>query len=244
MATVSKVEPLVDALRSRILAREFVGGRLPSFRQLGTEYNTTQETMNKVMQALQAEGVLISQGTKGVFVKPPRMRVPGLVASFYDDILKSYPEPFGEFLEKPQIIKADTALAQKMNLPKGTKILQRKRKQGADGIPFRFVEESFSMNYINDEMLEEIHNNPHYNIMLAIKDIFQVNMKRTHEELIARLPNKEEQQRLHIVRSNPVIDTEMTHYLDDDKTIIAYNRKVLNANLFLFTYDYSVEKMI
>ena len=68
MSVTVKVDSLVDTLRARIQSGEFGDEKLPSFRELAEEYNTTQETMNKTIQALQAEGQLISRGTKGVFV--------------------------------------------------------------------------------------------------------------------------------------------------------------------------------
>jgi DNA-binding GntR family transcriptional regulator len=83
MSTRSKVEKFIDALRNRILSGEFGNtGRLPSFRTLATEYNTTQETMNKTMQALQAEGLITSLGAKGVFANTPSTRLLGFTPNF------------------------------------------------------------------------------------------------------------------------------------------------------------------
>jgi DNA-binding GntR family transcriptional regulator len=241
MATVSKVEPLVDALRTRILAGEFDAGRLPSFRTLGAEYNTTQETMNKVMQSLQAEGVLISQGTKGVFVNNLRIRVPETVADFYEDVLKSHDSPVNAHIEKPEIISATQELAEKMNIKKGSKILRRYRKQGTGNSVFRLVEAYFPISLLNEDILKQIHENPNFHIINAIKEFSGKTIHFTHEELFARLPTIDEQKQLNIVRSNPVIDTKITHYMEDKKTVIFYTRKILNANLFLLTFDYSTD---
>jgi DNA-binding GntR family transcriptional regulator len=71
-----KVDDITNALRERILSGEFgTGGRLPSLRMFAAQYGTTRETMNKVAQRLQAEGLLSSLGTAGVFVRASRTRL-------------------------------------------------------------------------------------------------------------------------------------------------------------------------
>src|SRR5258708_3171362 len=112
MPTTSKLDLIVDALRKRILLGEFGPlGRLPSFRTLATEYQTTQETMNKTMQALQAEGLLLSMGVKGVFVNSLRVRIPGIVANFYKHIQELGLDATEVTLGTPEIIHPPPDLA-------------------------------------------------------------------------------------------------------------------------------------
>lgn len=240
MSVTVKVDSLVDTLRARIHSGEFGDEKLPSFRELATEYQTTQETMNKAMQALQAEGALISRGTKGVFVNKQRIRVPGMVANFYEEYLKLDTDPIQVLITKPRIIQPSKELAKRMQLTQKDKILERVRKQGTKDITFRLVYEYFPMSLITPTMLEEIYNDPHYHIINAIKENFEKTIQHTHEELIARLPTLEEQKELQIVRTNPVIYTELTHFTEDKKLVICCNNKTMNANQFLLTYDYSV----
>src|SRR5947209_4150636 len=83
MSPDTKVDTLIDALRERVRRGDFgTAGRLPSLRMLADEFGTTNETMNKVIQSLQAEGVLLSLGRAGVFVHPPLTRIPGLTKRF------------------------------------------------------------------------------------------------------------------------------------------------------------------
>ena len=68
MSPETKIDSIADALRQRIVNGDFgTAGRLPSLRLLSEEYGTTHETMNKVIQRLQAEGLLTSLGRAGVF---------------------------------------------------------------------------------------------------------------------------------------------------------------------------------
>lgn len=241
MSASTKVDTIIDGIRSRILSGEFgEEGRLPSFRKLVDEYQTSQETMNKAMQALQAEGRLISAGAKGVFVNKPRFRFPAMVANFYEELSKLEPDPSEVNIGKPEIIDPSLDLIKKMRLPKGTKVLRRIRKQGTSRTPYRLVEEFFSMSFITDDMLEKINNDPHYHIIEAIKKETGKFSEFAHEELITRLPTAFEQEQLQIVRTNPVIYAQITHFTKDKKTVITCNNKVLNANHFSLIYDYPV----
>src|SRR5437588_10857754 len=83
MSPDTKIDSIADTLRQRIVNGDFgTAGRLPSLRLLSEEYGTTHETMNKVIQRLQAEGLLTSLGRAGVFVSKPRTRIPGFTARF------------------------------------------------------------------------------------------------------------------------------------------------------------------
>ncbi|HZE87608.1 MAG TPA: GntR family transcriptional regulator [Methylomirabilota bacterium] len=242
MSATSKVETLIDALRTRILAGEFGESKLPSFRTLGKEYKTTQETMNKSMQALQAEGLLVSAGTKGVFVNKPRMRVPAMVANFYQHIQQYDFEAMEELIIKPEVISPATNIAKKMLLGKDEQVLRRMRLQGSTQMPFRLADSYYPMSLITDEMLEQVFNDQHFNIAETIQKKFNKTIKHTHEEVIARLPITFEQEHLKIVRTNPVIDMTVVTFTGNKKKVVMYNHVVFNANLFLFSYDYDIDQ--
>lgn len=83
MSPENKGSDILKAIRERIIQGEFgTGGRLPSLRMFASHYKTTQQTMNAVIQRLQAEGFLISLGKRGVFVHTPHSRVPTQTPQF------------------------------------------------------------------------------------------------------------------------------------------------------------------
>src|SRR2546430_10812278 len=113
-----KVDDITNALRERILSGEFgTGGRLPSLRMFAAQYGTTRETMNKAAQRLQAEGLLSSLGTAGVFVRASRTRLPGIGLRFDDYIKQLELEPLETTVGKPDVIPAPTDLAGDMQMP-------------------------------------------------------------------------------------------------------------------------------
>ncbi|HSA84466.1 MAG TPA: GntR family transcriptional regulator [Patescibacteria group bacterium] len=241
MSVVSKVDNIIDSLRLRILAGEFDGGKLPSFRKLVVEYKTSQETMNKAMQTLQAEGLLLSAGAKGVFTDVQRIRMPGLVAHFFRYLETAKLEGKGEMIGKPEIITPSEEIAERMHLEKNEKVLYRKRRQGTIHSPFRLVDGYYPMSLISDSMLAKIYKDPYFHISEAIEKEFGLSTHFVHEEIIARLPTGYEQENLKIVRTNPVIEAKFINYSGDKKKVIVYNEMILNANHFLLSYDYDVD---
>jgi DNA-binding GntR family transcriptional regulator len=238
MSTLTKVDTIIDGIRSRILSGEFgEEGRLPSFRKLVDEYQTSQETMNKAMQALQAEGLLLSAGAKGVFVNTARIRIPGIVVDFPQHLKNNGLTPISEFITKPQVIQPPLEIMKNMKLKKGQMVLCRQRKQGAGKSFFRIATDYYPMDLITEEMMEEIQNDPNFSIILAIKKHFKKTIELSQEDLIARLPNAFEQEQLQLVRTNPIIESKSSNFTADQKTCILYYHKVLNANHFILSYN-------
>ncbi len=238
MSATTKVDTIIDGIRSRILSGEFGDeGRLPSFRKLVDEYQTSQETMNKAMQALQAEGLLLSAGAKGVYVNNSRLRMPGIVIDFSQYLRDQGLTPTSEFISKPEIVEPPTDVNKRLNLKKGELVVCRKRKQGTEKSLFRITTEYYPMKFINDTMLEHIYKDPHYSIIIGIKESFGKTIEISQEELIARLPNSFEQEQLQIVRTNPIIESRSLNLTSDGEDAILYYHKVLNANHFILSYN-------
>lgn len=62
MVDNTKVDVLAEQLRHRIRKGEFgTNGRLPPHRVLAEQLHTTRETVNKVIQLLQSEGLLVAR---------------------------------------------------------------------------------------------------------------------------------------------------------------------------------------
>lgn len=244
MPQATKVDIIIEGLKIRIQSGEFDDGRLPSFRKLVQEYTTSQETMNKAMQTLQAEGLLVSSGAKGVFVNKSRIRIPGINPNFFKYIT-DFGENHGfevieETISHPEIFTAPGEITKKMGLPRNSKVLRRFRKQGSNQSIFRFAETFYPASLITKKMYEDIKNDPHYPITKNIEKYFKQAIKAVHEDLIVRLPTKFEQEHLQIVRTNPVVDMAVTCYNKEKTQIIMYSHITFNANDFIFMYDYDV----
>jgi DNA-binding GntR family transcriptional regulator len=242
MSPDTKVDTLIDELRERVRRGDYgTVGRLPSVRMLAEEFGTTNETMNKVVQSLQAEGVLLSLGRAGVVVHPPFTRGPGLTKNF-----SKYLENLGltaveENIDVPAFVPAPIEVAKAFDIREDTPILHRLRWQGTPTIRYRLAENYYAPDLVDEEVLEHIREDKRYDVLEHIKVKHHKIIKRVHEDVYARLPTSEEQEQLDIVRHTPVIEIKRTSYSAQEvSSVIMYSRIIFVASYFFLSYDYAV----
>lgn len=242
MSPDTKVDALIDELRERVNRGDFgTAGRLPSLRMLAEEFGTTNETMNKVVQRLQAEGVLLSLGRAGVFVHPHLTRVPGLTKRFDKYLEGMGLTPVEKNIGMPAFVPAPIDVAKVFEIPEETPILRRKRRQGTPAIHYRLAENYYAPDLVDEEVLERIREDERYDVLEHIKEKHHRIIKRVHEDVYARLPTTEEQELLNIVRNTPVIEIQRISYsAQEDGSVIMYSRIIFVASYFFLSYDYSV----
>ena len=233
-----KVDDIMDALRERILSGEFgTGGRLlPSLRMFAAQYGTTRETMNKVAQRLQAEGLLSSLGTAGVFVRASRTRLPGIGLHF-DDYLKQLGlEPVETTVGRPDVIPAPVEVAGALGVPENTPVVRRLQRQGIATAHYRLIESFYPVELAGSSILERMRQDENVNVLSAIKEVHGKVVKRVHEDVIGRLPTQDEQDLLKIVRSTPVLEVHRTYFAEDDTTVMMYCRITFVASYFVLCF--------
>ena len=235
-----KVDDITNALRERILSGEFgTGGRLPSLRMFAAQYGTTRETMNKVAQRLQAEGLLSSLGTAGVFVRASRTRIPSIGLHFEDYLKQLGLEPVETTVDKPEVIPAPTDVAGALDVPENTPVVRRLQRQGITTAHYRLIESFYPVELAGGSILERMQQGEKLNVLLAIKEVHGKVVKRVHEDVIGRLPTQDEQDLLKIVRSTPVLEVHRTYFAEDNTTVIMHSRIIFVASYFVLSYDYA-----
>jgi len=239
MSPEVKVDNIADAFRQRILAGEYgTSGRLPSLRLLSEEYEITHETMNKVVQLLQAEGLLVSQGRAGVFVNKTRTRIPGITARFDLYLQEHGLMPAETNVDEPAVVAAPADVAKVFGIDESAPVVHRMRRQGTVSTPYRLAENFYSVDLAGGSILERMRQDAGFDVVLAIKEAHGQVIKRVHEDVIGRLPTTREQGLLKIVRNAPVLEVQRTNYAEDDKTVVMFNRIIFVASYFVLSYDY------
>jgi DNA-binding GntR family transcriptional regulator len=250
MSPDMRVDAINDELRRRILDGEFgTAGRLPSLRMLAEQFGTTHETINKVVQRLQAEGLLISLGRAGIFVNSAQKHIPGItpnLAEFFQQQGLTLEETN---LEEPSAVRAPAEVAEALNVEEGTDVVRRYRSQGVrqgySVVPYRLVESFYPVDLVNGQMLEQMRLDEHFDTLAAIKAAHSLEINRVHEDLYGRLPTLEEQEKLKIVRNAPVFDIRRTNYWVDEEDgdersiVIMFSRIIFVASHFVLSYDYT-----
>lgn len=239
-----KVDRITNVLRERIEKGVYgTEGRLPSLRMLAKQFDTTHETMNKVVQRLQAEGLLLSYGRAGVFVGSKQIQVPGL-PGLTRNFAQYLQEHLGETLieedlARPSMIPAPLDVAGKLGVAENAPVVRRYRRQGTEKGFFRSVESYFPGQLVGEEVLEQMQQDEHYDVLAAIKRLHGLEVRRAHDDVLARLATSEEEKLFGIVRNAPVLDVRRTSYgAEKDGPVLMFSRFVFVASHFVLSYDY------
>lgn len=239
MSPDAKIDTFTDILRQRILEREYgTAGRLPSLRMLADQFNTTHETMNKVIQRLQAEGLLISFGRAGVFVNFSQKHLPGITPRFDQFLLEQGLSPIETNIDEPSIVPAPLEVANIFNIPIASPVVRRYRRQGATTSPYRLAENFYPPDLVGNEILTQLQQDVHFDVLEAIRNTHGLTLKSIHEDVYARLATTQEEALLNIVRNTPVFEIQRISKGDDDGVAIMFSRIVAVAHYFVLTYDY------
>lgn len=241
MAPDTRVDEIIDDLRKRILAGDFgTMGRLPSLRMLASQFKTTQETMNKVVQHLQAEGLLSSLGRQGLFVSMPRTRIPGIVPRFDLYLKEMGLEPVEHNIDSPSIVPAPPDIAKAMGVKPGNDVVHRARKQGTTTDYYRIAENFYPVDLAGGEILKLMQDDERADVLLSIKLIHGRTITHIHEDVVGRLPTTQEQETLKISRNTPILEVTRTNF-DETNFVVMVNRIIFVASRFVLSYDYPVK---
>jgi GntR family transcriptional regulator len=208
----AKAHSLADALAERIANGDFEAGAwLPSERELAHEYSADRSTVRRALRMLGERGVITVASGTGAQIKPGDAlrraaddvtHQVGTWRGFHVSATKAGHEAYTETTVTEVI--ADLTVAQGLGVPTGTPVLQRARRQGivGDGCV------QLSTSYIRQELVEELP-------ILRQVDTGPGGMYSRMEEIgyrlhfeetvTCRLPYKDEQERLEITATEPVL---------------------------------------
>ncbi|MFC1416966.1 GntR family transcriptional regulator [Streptacidiphilus cavernicola] len=142
---------IAEALRSAILAGELTPGQqLPSENDLKDRYGTTRVTVRKAIALLKADGLLVSQQGKGVFVRPrPSVQMLTTGANFrlrrytgdpnYNAEAAAQGKTAEQQLLAVETVPAPPDIAERFGVAEGTPVIVRRLRFVVDGEPMQLV---------------------------------------------------------------------------------------------------------
>ena len=127
---------IADGLEAEIAAGCFPrGARLPTEAQLATQYGVNRHTVLRALSALAERGLVRATQGSGTFVEAPPLRYPiGPRTRFSEIATAAGREAWGRLLSAREVM-ADAALAEALELPPGSPILELVTLHEADGVP-------------------------------------------------------------------------------------------------------------
>lgn len=236
-----KVNKVLGELRHRISGGEYGrSGSLPSRLQLAKEFDTSAETINKAINVLRSEGLLVTRG-RAVAVNPPPIRVPGMMESFAKHLRKMGIEPLIEYIGEPEHVILSAENARVFSVPEGIETVRRMRRQGTKIQPYRLLESFYPWELVGKELLQRMKAEPEFVVTQEIEARTGLYHTQIHERVITRYPTASERELLHLLNQSPVLEITRVGR-SDNGTITMFSRIVWNGSLCELTYDYSTPK--
>jgi GntR family transcriptional regulator len=240
----AKAQGLADALAARIANGDFAAGSwLPSERDLAHQYGADRSTVRRALRILGERGIVTVASGTGAQVKPGDAlrraaddvtHQVGTWRGFHVSAAKAGRQAYTETTVNE--VTADLTVAQGLGVPTGTPVFQRARRQGiaGDGCV------QLSTSYIRQELVEELP-------ILREVDTGPGGMYSRMEEIgyrlhfeetvTCRLPDKEEQHRLEITETEPVLVLWRRCY-DQHGRILDLTHRVVVGNRHELVYRY------
>lgn len=239
---------IAGMLRDAISSGQLIAGeRLPSEAALIDHFGVARMTVRQAVQDLRAEGLVISEHGRGVFVRPAppirrlasdrfarRHRASGK-AAFTVEAEKSGYSPQVDNItvtrEKP-----NPTVAERLRLTPDDEVVVRSRRYLADGRPVETATSYIPATFAQGTKIEQTDTGPG-GIYARLEDAGHI-LDRFTEEVGARMPTPDERRALQLATGVPVLTVVRTAY-DTNDVAVEVCDTVKVASAYLLEYDFS-----
>lgn len=230
----TKAQVISNALAARIVEGELdPGAWLPSERRLASEYGADRSTVRRALRMLAEAGLVQLRHGAGAQVRAaPKVRRAaaditrqvGEWRGFHVSAQKDGRRPFTRTTVTE--VEADERLAPRLDVPVGTRVLERARVQGGEGEPPVQTATTWIIPEIVERIpvLREVNTGPGG----LYSRLEEAGRRITFEESVTcRLPRADEQETLRIGPDQPVLTLWRRAYDQDDRVIEVTHRVVV-----------------
>lgn len=239
---------IAGMLRQAIRADQLTAGeRLPSETALIEHFGVARMTVRQAVQELRAEGLVVSEHGRGVFVRPTppirrlasdrfarKHRAEGKAAFSVEAEKSGYTPQVDNIVLGRQ--KPDSVVAERLHIPTDQEVVVRSRRYLANGRPVETAVSYIPAAFAEDTQIEQVDTGPG-GIYARLEDTGHV-LARFTEEVGARMPTPEERRQLELGPGAPVLTVVRTAY-DTNDVAIEVCDTVKVASAYLLEYDFS-----
>ncbi len=238
---------IADELRDRILTGQLEPGeRLPSEAALVSEFGVAQGTVRQSLAVLRAEGLVVAEHGRGVFVR----RRPKILRKAHDRFSRAHREAgkaaYLAEAEKEHVTpsvdvffvgpeKVSDEFAERLAIRPGAKVCARKRVYLSDGEPTEMATSYIPWALARGTAITEVDSGPG-GIYARLEESGH-QLARFTEDVSARMPTGEEMKALRLSGGVPVLTLVRVAYDIDDvpvevcDTVLSSAHYVLNYEL-------------
>lgn len=222
---------IADALREKISAGELKpGDALPTESSLQEAFNVSRVTVRQALKLLTEEQIVESIQGSGTYVKEERVNYDIYqLTGFYEKLADRNVDTHSE-VSIFEVLKADSKLAEKLNLSHDDKVWHVKRVRFIKQKPVN-LEETWMPLALFPDLTWEVMENSKYHYVEQIKKLV---IDRSEQELVPIMPSEEAIAALSLDPAKPILEKVSRGFLKDGR-VFEYSRNVFNTDDYKFT---------
>ncbi len=232
MATTERWRSVLDDLRTAIRSGQYTPGqRLPTVDQLMERYEiSSRPIIQKVLAALAAEGLVVTVHRRGTYVREyaPIEWYPGTFEhrssrrdtpdagqdAWASDVAAQGRTPRQEV--SVEVVEPPAEVAERLGLEPGTQVVMRRRLRFVDDTPFQTADSYYPLWVASGTAIMDPGDVVIPGGLMAASGHAQV---RFRDEIVVRMPEPEEQERLSLPPGTPVAEHIRTGFDVEDRPV-------------------------
>jgi GntR family transcriptional regulator len=213
-----KYNQLASILRQKIEDGEWPPRTpIPSERQLEVIYNISRTTIREAIDHLVRQGYLYREHGRGTFVSPQKLQK-GLMelTSFSEDLLKRGIQP-GQIIRAMDWIEAPAKIAQKLEVPTGTRLLRIERIRLGDEVPIGLQTSYLAL--AEGQEISEAELRSGGSLYRMLQEKLNIIPSEADETLEVTLATLDEADLLQVVEGAPLLLSERVLFAQDRRPV-------------------------
>lgn len=222
---------IYSILSNKIESKEYKkNSKLPSEKELMTEYKVSRDTVRKALNLLEQNGYIQKNKGRGSFILDiDKLSFPISGVVSFKEISQKYNNKIETFLEKFNIIKADSNLSKGMEISEETKLWKIVRTRSFDGEKV-ILDKDYILQSVVNELTEDICKDSIYNYL---ENTLNLKISYAKKEITVQKMTKEDKNYLNINNFDMVVVVKSYTYLEDT-TLFQYTESRHRPDKFIF----------
>ncbi len=208
------------------------GEQIPSERDLMAQTGLSRTTIRQVIAALVHENILEKAHGAGTFVKHPRFEQPLNVAYSFSEQLRKLGFQLHDTILDRHLIVADSALAERLQIAKGSQVIYVHRLRLLSGTPV-MVSKAYIPYHLCPNLLDDPFDQSLYRILVERYDLPII---RATEKLEAMHPDRDLTQMLRLPPRIPLMYVERIAITRDD-VVLHLGLNYIRGDMCYFRID-------
>jgi len=233
-AVIPLYHQLADLLRSKISSGEYAPGQqLPSERELMSTFKISRNTVRDATDVLVQEGLVERDHGRGTFVALPKLKL-GLtrMTSFSEDMRERNLLPSSQLIDLEVIFPPD-AVAERLQMLPGEKVLYLKRLRLADDLPMAINISYFILEPYPSLAGENFQDESAYWIL---EHKYLVRLSHAEQTIKACVATQNQADLLKIAKGDPILVIEGVAF-NCDNLPMEYMTQIYRGDRYVFSIN-------